>query len=227
MPKRIPPTRPRRAYHSLARERSAEETRQRILTAGRALFAMRGYAGTTLEAIAEKAQVSPKTLTAVFGSKRSILGAVVNPAAFPPAVQKLVQESLTAPDAVRRVRLVVQIARRAYALLAGELELLRTAAGVAPELADLAEEIGLRRRTIQGQLVVFLDEQKMLRPGLSVNEAMDVLWALAGFDMYHTLVVQRHWGGDRYEAWLTQIVIDQLLQPSETRRPGVLRIRKK
>ncbi len=203
----------RRAYRSLARDRSAEETRHRILAAARSLFASHGYAGTTLEAIAEGAEVSPKTVTAVFGSKRAILGAVVNPAAFPPQVQHLVEESLLAPDPVRRVQLVVQVARQAYGLLAGELELLRTAPGVAPELADLAEEIALRRRGIQGQLVLYLDEHKWLRRKLSVDEATDVLWTLGGFDVYRLLVIERRWSPDRYESWLAETLIQQLLAP--------------
>ncbi len=209
----IPPKRLKRAYHSQARDRSAEETRRRILAASRGLFADYGYAGTTLEAIAERAQVSPKTVTAVFGSKRAILGAVINPAEFPPPVQKLVEESLAASDPVKRVQLVVQIARLAYGLLVRELELLRVVPGISPELADLALEIALRRRSIQGQLVVFLNERQMLHPGLSMEEAKDVLWALASFDVYHLLVVERHWNPERYETWLTQTLIQQLIQP--------------
>ena len=38
---------------------------------------------TTLEAIAETAEVSPKTIAAVFGSKRALLAEVINPEALP------------------------------------------------------------------------------------------------------------------------------------------------
>jgi AcrR family transcriptional regulator len=226
MTKSTSPKHAKRSYHSLARDRSAEETRQRILAASRELFASQGYAGTTLEAIAEKAQVSPKTVTAVFGTKRDILGAVVNPTAFPPEVQKLRAESLIETDPVRRVQLVAQIARQAYDALAGELELLRTAAGVAPELAELAVKISLRRRRNQSQLTIFLHEHKMLRRGLSLEEATDALWALASFDVYHLLVIERHWAGDRYEAWLRRTLIEQLLPEVETRSSGIRKERK-
>jgi len=74
----------KRPYHSRARQRQAEETRRRILAATRELFASRGYAGTTLEAIAEVAEVSPKTVSAVFGSKRALLAELINPDAFGP-----------------------------------------------------------------------------------------------------------------------------------------------
>ena len=132
MSKIVQPKRKKRPYHSRTRDRSAEETRQRILTASRELFGIRGYAGTTLEAIAETAGVSPKTVTAVFGSKRAILGAVVNPNAFSPQVQHLIEELRVTADPLRRITLAVQITRQAYEPLAPELELLRTAPGVAP-----------------------------------------------------------------------------------------------
>jgi AcrR family transcriptional regulator len=204
----------KRRYHSRARERQAEETRRRILAAIRELFASRGYAGTTLEAIAETAEVSPKTVSAVFGSKRAILAAVVNPEAFGPNVQQLLDELRATPEPRRRLALVAQVTRQAYEPLVLELELLRTAPGVAPELADLAREIGLRRRENQGRLVAYLDEHRMLRQGLSVEEATDVLWALTSYDLYRMLVVERHWPPERYETWVADLLIQHLLPPS-------------
>jgi AcrR family transcriptional regulator len=76
----------KRPYHSRARQHQVEETRRRILAATRELFESRGHAGTTLEAITEIAEVSPKTVSVVFGSKRAILAEVVNPGAFGPDV---------------------------------------------------------------------------------------------------------------------------------------------
>lgn len=204
----------KRRYHSRARERQAEETRQRILAATRELFASRGYAGTTLEAIAETAEVSPKTVSAVFGSKRAILAEVVNPEAFGPNVQQLLDELRATPEPSRRLSLVAQVTRQAYEPLVLELELLRTAPGVAPELASLARQIGLRRRENQGRLIAYLDEHRMLRQGLSVEEATDVMWALTSYDLYRMMVVERHWPPERYEAWLANLLIQHLLPPS-------------
>lgn len=82
----------KRPYHSHVRQRQAEETRRRILVAARELFGSRGYAATTLEAIAELAEVSPKTVTAVFGSKLALLAEVINPEAFSPRARQLIEE---------------------------------------------------------------------------------------------------------------------------------------
>ena len=142
----------KRPYHSQVRQRQAEETRRRILVAARELFESRGYAVTTLEAIAELAEVSPKTITAMFGSKLALLAEVINPEAFSPRVRQLIE------DLSRQLSLVAQITRQPYEPLASLLELLRTAGAVAPELADVTRQIEARRRQNQAQLIVSLHE---------------------------------------------------------------------
>jgi AcrR family transcriptional regulator len=203
------------SYHSRVRQRQAEETRRRILAAAHEVFASRGYAETTLEAIAEKALVSPKTIAAVFGSKRALLAAVINPEAFSTPVKLLIEELRATVDPSRQVSLVAQITRQAYEPLASSLELLRTAGAVAPELADLAQQIEARRRENQARLIVSLREQGTLTPFLSFEEATDVLWALTSYDLYRMLVMEQSWEPARYETWLEQLLIEQLLQPGD------------
>jgi AcrR family transcriptional regulator len=201
----------KRSYHSQMRQRQAEETRQRILAAAGSLFASHGYAVTTLEAIAQIAEVSPKTIAAVFGSKRALLAAVINPDAFSTPVKLLIEELRATKDPPRQVSLVAQITRQAYEPLGSSLELLRTAGAVAPELADLAQQIEARRRQNQARLIVSLREQGTLHPGLSFEEATDVLWALTSYDLYRMLVVEQSWEPERYETWLAQLLVQHLL----------------
>jgi AcrR family transcriptional regulator len=201
----------KRPYHSQVRQRQAEETRRRILVAARELFESRGYAVTTLEAIAEQALVSPKTVTAVFGSKLALLAEVINPEAFSTLVQQLIEELRATEDPSRRLSLVAQITRQAYEPLASSLELLRTASAVAPELADVTRQIEARRRQNQARLIASLREQGTLRPGLPLEEATDVLWALTSYDLYRMLVVDQRWEPERYETWLAQLLTQHLL----------------
>lgn len=203
----------KRPYRSPTRQRQAEETRQRILAAARELLKSRGYANTTLEMIAEAAEVSPKTVSAVVGSKRGILAELVNPAAFDTHVQHLLDQLRTSQEPLQRVALVVLITRQVYESLASEFELLRTAGVVALELADLARQVEARRRKNQSYLIADLQEQGVLRHSLSSEEATDVLWALTSYDLYRVLVIERHWPSERYESWLTHLLIQQLLQP--------------
>jgi AcrR family transcriptional regulator len=201
----------KRPYHSRVRQRQAEETRQRILMATRSLFESQGYAATTLEVIAERALVSPKTVTAVFGSKRALLAEVINPEALSTHVRQLIEELRATEDLSRRLSLVAQITRQAYEPLANSLELLRTAGAVVPELADIARQIETRRRQNQARLIASLREQGALRPGLSLQEATDVLWALTSYDLYRMLVVEQRWEPERYETWLAQLLVQHLL----------------
>src|SRR5256885_16789751 len=83
--------------------------------------------------------------------------------------------------------------RQAYEPLVPELELLRTAGAVAPELTDLVQQVEARRRQNQARLVGYLHEQQVLRHGLQLEEATDLLWALTSYDLYRMLVVERHW----------------------------------
>lgn len=207
--------RKKRPYHSRVRQRQAEETRQRILEAAHSQFERQGYAVTTLEAIAEVAEVSPKTIAAVFGSKRALLAEVINPEAFSTLVQQLIEELRATEDPSRRLALVAQITRQAYEPLASSLELLRTAGAVAPELAELAQQVETRRRQNQARLMASLHEQQRLRAGLSFEEATDVLWALTSYDLYRLLVVERRWEPARYETWLAHLLIEQLLHSAD------------
>lgn len=95
----------------------------------------------------------------MFGSKLELLAEVINPEAFSSRVRQLIEELRATEDVSRRLSLVAQITRRAYEPMASSLELLRTAGAVAPELADVARQIELRRRQNQARLIASLHEQ--------------------------------------------------------------------
>src|SRR6516225_3922522 len=202
----------KRLYHSPMRKRQALETRQRILAEARELLTTQGYVGMTMEAIAEAAEVSPKTVAAVVGSKREILAEIVNPDAFEAPVQELLSQLRTGQEPKQRVKLVVLISRRVYESLCTEFELLRTAGVVDPELADLARRIEARRRQNQSYLITDLYERGALRHSLSPEEALDILWSLTSYDLYRMLVSECRWEAERYENWLGQLLLDRLLQ---------------
>ena len=58
----------RRQYRSAVRSEQALSTRQRALDAARALFIDRGYASTTIAAIAKAAGISHETIYAAFSA---------------------------------------------------------------------------------------------------------------------------------------------------------------
>ena len=66
----------KRSYNSVNRRSAAERTRRRIIDEASQLFLARGYARTSIEAVAEKAGVSPATVYKVFTNKVAIVKAV-------------------------------------------------------------------------------------------------------------------------------------------------------
>ena len=203
----------RRPYHSPARRRQAEQTRAGILAAARDLFRSAGYAATTIDAIASSAQVSAKTVEAVFGSKRGVLAALVDPLAAAGPPHDLVDRLREATDPRQRLRLVAELCRRVYEASVPEFELMRGAAVVAPEIAAAAAQVESRRRGNQARLISYLQERGCLRGDLSSEEATDVAWAFTGYDMYRALVAERHWPADRYQNWLADTLAGSLLLP--------------
>jgi AcrR family transcriptional regulator len=69
---------PRRSYESPRRTEQARATRVAVLDAARDLFVGRGFVATTVQAIADRAGVSPETVYAAFRSKRALLSAVLS-----------------------------------------------------------------------------------------------------------------------------------------------------
>lgn len=67
-----------RKYSSPIRERQANQTRTNILDATQRLFLERGYAKTTVEAIAQEAGVAKQTVYAVFRSKNGIVAELLD-----------------------------------------------------------------------------------------------------------------------------------------------------
>ena len=63
----------KRRYKSLVRQRQAGDTRHRIIEATRKLLLSEGYAGMTIEAIGQLAEVSAQSVYAIFKSKTGIL----------------------------------------------------------------------------------------------------------------------------------------------------------
>jgi AcrR family transcriptional regulator len=208
------PDQAKRSYHSPARRRQAEETRQRMLAAARGLFVEQGYASTTLEAIATAADVSPKTVAAVFGSKRGILAAILTPSAFGAPYQQALERLRATPEPERRIELIAQLTRQVYETLTPEFELLRGASAVAPELAEVGLQVETRRRQYQARFIAYLHEQGALRRGLPPEEGIDELWTLTSYDVYRGLVRGCGWPGQRYESWLTSVLIQRLLEPA-------------
>jgi AcrR family transcriptional regulator len=114
-------------YKSLVRERQAGDTRARIVEATRELLQSEGYAGMTIAAIAQRAEVSAQRVHAIFKSKTGILIELLNQSTFGADHDDAVRRALSASDLETRLRLAAPIARQIHNAQSATFDLLRGA----------------------------------------------------------------------------------------------------
>src|SRR6266480_5566588 len=155
----------KRLYKSLVRQRQAGDTRLRIVEATRQLLQSEGYAGMTIDAIAQRAEVSAQSVYAIFKSKTGILTELLDQSTFGPDYEDAVQKALSARDPETRLRLAAPIARQIHDAQSATFDLLRGAGVVAPELAKLEQQRESLRYERQEVMIISLREAGRLRPG--------------------------------------------------------------
>jgi AcrR family transcriptional regulator len=208
---------PRRPYRSEVRLEQAERTRERVLDAAAGLFQERGYEGASVAAIARAAGVSDETVYAGFGTKRALLGELVQRAVRggdPRPVPEQDEPRALAAETDQREQL-----RRFAGDIARRLEragpLAAVVAGAArsePELADLLARLHDTRRRNLGTLVDALAANGPL--ALPRADALDTVWALTSPELHQLLVRVRRWKRRRYADWLAATLAQVLLPPA-------------
>src|SRR5919202_2045897 len=124
------PVKPKRRYDSSRRRAQAEATRADILGAAQRLFERRGYAATTMEAIAAEAGVALKTVYVAFDTKSGLLRALWNHLLragrdeVPVAQQRWYRDVLAEADAGEQVRMTAAASRAVKERIAGVLEVI-------------------------------------------------------------------------------------------------------
>lgn len=209
---------PRRAYDSPRRRQQAQATRRAVLEAARELFTEHGYVATTIGAIAARAGVSPETVYAAFGNKRSLLAGLLDvaiagdDAPVPILERPWVQELRAEEDPGRRLRLLARNGRLILERTATVYEVLRGAAAADPEIASLWEQAKAQRLAGQRELLRVLTERAPLRRGLPVAAATDILFAVGSPETWRLLVADRGWSADRFERWYADALARLLLE---------------
>ncbi len=202
------------------RARRAAETRLRIVQAAAKLFVERGYAATTIDAVASEADVAVETVYARFKNKRNLLEAyldvsIVGDAAPVPLLDRPeVQAVAAAADQREQVRLAAGIMRGVLERNAPVHAVLRTAIAVSPELDSLIDEDEARRNASLRALVKMLSSRGPLRDGLSIADATDRVSALANPETYAYLTRRRGWTAARVQRWLEESLTLLLLPTS-------------
>jgi AcrR family transcriptional regulator len=211
------PVKPKRRYDSSRRRAQAEATRIDILDAAQRLFAQRGYATTTMEAIAAEAGVALKTVYVAFETKSGLLRALWNHLLragrdeVPVAQQDWYREVVDEPDPERKLRMTASASVAAKRRIAPVLEVIRTAAPADADIAALWQRIQAEFHANQRVIVESLAAKQALRPGLDIERATDILWTLNHPNLWQLLVGERGWTPEQYEQWFAEAARSQLL----------------
>jgi AcrR family transcriptional regulator len=191
------------------RQRQAQETRSRVVAAARRLFVARGYAGTTIQAIAEEAGVAVPTVYGAFGSKRGILEGARVAMLAESDIPRLMREAIKEPDPGRKLDLAARWVRQQMERSSDVIRAFREGSRFDPAVAaDHRRILDNRGRNL---LRFIKSLESWLVRGMSAQTATDLLWTFSNEELYRELVVERGWSPDRFEHWLAQTLRDQLL----------------
>lgn len=206
-----PSTRPaKRTYRSAVRQERAEQTRRRICSAAEELFVERGFTGTTVAEIAERAGVAAPTVYATFGSKGAIIQALLMQMESNADVGQWIQRIKDAPTPHAKLS---AFAEWTTVLLSSSKVMIKAASGAAmePAIMELRAEGDRRRREGLRGLVGAFARDGALPEGLSETRALDRAWMVTGVDLYLSATDGCGWTDDEYQIWLTALLHEQLL----------------
>ena len=206
----------KRRYRSDRRKEQAEETRRRILETACRLFVERGYAGTTVEAVAHEASVAPPTVYAAFRNKRRLLAEAVRYAVRGGAEEPLLEQA--EPQSVRRaadqseqLRLFARDIAERLERVGPLMDVVGAAATQEPELAQLRERLQRARLANHRAMIGWLTRNGPLRAGLTEAAAAELSWTLASPDVHRLLRRERNWSKKRFAEWLESTLARLLL----------------
>ncbi|MEP7046738.1 MAG: helix-turn-helix domain-containing protein [Ilumatobacteraceae bacterium] len=192
------------------RQLQAQATKDRIVAAARHLMAERGWAGATIDAIAQEAGVATPTVYAAFGNKRSIVAGMRQAMLRDSKIPEMMQQAAAEPDAARRLELWAGSIRQQMETSYDVIAIHRQAARADPEFAAEYRNVLDNRARHFAEFIHGL--RSGLGPGMDASTAADLLWAFSNEELYSELVGERGWSHDRYEHWLARTLVSQLIE---------------
>lgn len=188
-----------------------------MIVAATHLFTEQGYAATTIRSVAARAEISPETVYAAFGTKRRLLSAVLDVAIvgddepLPLMERRWVQELRNEPDPRKRLHILARNGSHILRRISPIYEVLRGAAVVDPELSSLWAGYSAQRFAGQRELVTVVGAGGVLREGLTVGEAADILFVVGSPETYRLLTVDRGWSPNHFTRWYEETLMRLLL----------------
>jgi AcrR family transcriptional regulator len=187
-----------------------------MMDAAYRVFSERGYAKTTMEAVAAEAGVAVQTVYFTFHTKAELLQAafeyaVLGPEGTPPHLAEWWGVAEREPDVAKAVTQIVD----------GNVEVFERAAPLVwavhgDEDARATYEFNEQlRREGYARIVAFLSRKHRLRRGLTQAKARDLMLTLLGPHVFVLLTRELGWSVPEFAAWARAALLRELfgLQP--------------
>jgi len=213
----VRPVKTPRRYDSSNRAEQARRNRRSVLEAARRLFLDRGYAPTTVAAIAAEAGVSVETVYKAFGNKPGLVKAVFDVSVVgddepvPMLERDVVRRIQAEPDPRRKLVMYGEHLSESAPRSVPVQLLVRAAAASDPGAATVWDQMLAERLTGMTAFARELHEGDHLRADVSVDDARDILWTYNAAELYELLVLLRGWSPQRYGVWVADALIAALL----------------
>jgi AcrR family transcriptional regulator len=207
----------KRHYRSELRTSQARETRRAIVAAASRLFVEHGYGATTIDAVADAAGVSRKTVFTAVGGKVESLKVALDwavagddrPVAL--AERAELRQLLEQPDPAVLLTGWARLLAEIDARVAPLFQALEVAAGIDSEARELLEQSQHQRLDAARLIVERLRALGALTNDLTESDAVDLAWLATDGALFDRLVRVRGWSTGRFEEWLARHLIVHLI----------------
>jgi AcrR family transcriptional regulator len=202
---------------SVNRRAQADATRARIIAHAYELFSQNGYRATTMQLVADGADVAVQTVYFTFRTKDDLLRSVFEWTVLgedgrPPQLQDWHVEASAAPDANHAIPLLVAGIATINARMAPLLPVFH--AVTLDPVGEIYAQSEQRRRADMGDLALVLSRKTPLRAGVTRHRAADLLFVLTGPALYRDFVLEAGWTPTEWVRWVSSSLIRDLFKDS-------------
>jgi AcrR family transcriptional regulator len=194
------------------RKKQAAATREDILAAARHLFATRGYAATSMSAIAAEAETAVQTIYDSVGPKHAIILAMVGILEEEAGVGEVQRRLGLAQDPRELIEVFVGFTRWFTEHGADIVQAMASAAPTEPDVAVALQKANENHHRGASYVARRLAGTDALKPGISAERASDVIAVLTWGTMWRQLTGERGWSLDECEEWMVDSIAALLLK---------------
>src|SRR5215472_9054004 len=194
------------------RQAQIRQTEERIIAAATELFVADGYVATTLEAIARRAQVGPRTVYVRFGTKAALFKRVVDVAIVGDTLpidvlgRDWAQAALTAPTAAERIAAGAAMGRQIMERTGALFAVAQQAAAVEPLIAGFWQQGREQSRHAQAVFWTRMAEDGLLDPAVDLAWLIDTSTIVCAAETYLLITRMTGWDLDAYQDWLVTML---------------------